>query len=79
MNLQNLFPGGPANQVSHPLMVFVQEKAAWQYKYVAIDLWRDTMADEKLLDDLGADGWELAGMFPYEGSLHFYFKRLKDW
>lgn len=48
----------------------------WQYKYLAIYLQRDPVPDEKFMDELGADGWELACMFAYDQSPYIYFKRL---
>ena len=60
----------------NPPMVYVKEKVAWQYKYMAIDLRKDSVPDEKLLNELGIAGWELACMFTYEKTLHAYFKRL---
>lgn len=77
MSLQNQFSGKPDVQDVHSPMIYVQEEIVWQYKYLAIDLQRDPMPDEKLLDELGADGWELASMIIHNQILHIYFKRMK--
>jgi hypothetical protein len=78
MSLQNQFPGKHDVQDVHSPMIYVQEEIAWQYKYLAIDLRRDPMPDEELLDELGAGGWELASMIIHDQLLHIYFKRLKN-
>lgn len=57
-----------------PPMVFVEP--AWEYKHVARSLTEQEPLGEKELNELGAQGWELAGVFTDTQSAHFYFKRL---
>lgn len=78
MNLQDLLPGEPAIQGVHPPMIYVQEKVVWQYKCISIDLRQGVVPDEKLLNELGAEGWELASTFCVEQFLYVYFKRLEN-
>jgi hypothetical protein len=75
-SLQNQLAGEFATQGVHTPLIYFQEKAVWQYKYLAIYLQRDPVPDEKFMDELGADGWELACMFAYDQSPYIYFKRL---
>lgn len=78
MSTLNPFPEKSDVQEVQAPMIYVQEKATWQYKHVAIDLRRDPMPDEKLLNELGAEGWELASMIIHDQTLHIYFKRMKN-
>jgi hypothetical protein len=78
MNLHNLFPVKSEVQDIKAPMVYVQEEIAWQYKHLTIDLRQDPMPDEKLLDEPGAEGWELASMIVHDQILHIYFKRLEN-
>jgi hypothetical protein len=56
-------------------MVFVKQKAAWQYKQIVRNLRQQQAPDEQELNALGADGWELAGVFSDLPFLYLYFKR----
>jgi hypothetical protein len=55
-------------------MVFVEP--AWEYKHVSRSLTAQEPLGESELNELGAQGWELAGVFSDSQSAHFYFKRL---
>jgi hypothetical protein len=57
-----------------PPMVFVEP--AWEYKHVSRSLTEQEPLGENELNELGAQGWELAGVFNDSRSAHFYFKRL---
>ena len=78
MSLQKLLPGDPDAHGAHSPMVYVQRQVSWQYKHLLIDLQQDSIPQEKFLNELGMDGWELICMVTHEGSLHVYFKRLDD-
>jgi hypothetical protein len=54
-----------------PPMVFVAP--AWEYR----QLYKPAgeTPDEAELNALGAEGWELTGVSPGPGGVHFYFKR----
>ncbi len=58
-----------------PPIVYVAEPPAWEYKHVARKLDRGAVLNEVEMNALGADGWELAGLFADAMSVHFYFKR----
>ena len=46
----------------------------WEYKHLARAA--DVPAlDETELNTLGREGWELVGVLPGGGAVHFYFKR----
>lgn len=53
-----------------PPFVFVQP--VWEYKHLGID----APPHEGVLNELGADGWELVAMIPSGPGLSLYFKRL---
>jgi hypothetical protein len=59
-------------------IVYVKEKPAWTYRQLVRDLANESAPTEKELNMLGADGWELAGVFVRSTALYFYFKRLAD-
>lgn len=54
-----------------PPMVFVPP--AWEYRQLYKP--NGETPDEAELNTLGAEGWELAGVSPGPGGVHFYFKR----
>lgn len=57
-----------------PPMVFVQP--VWEYRDVQRSLPDHGPLSETELNALGVEGWELVGIYPEPGSVHFYFKRL---
>ncbi len=58
-----------------PPMVFVREEARWEYKHLARNLAEEPAPTEADLNALGAEGWELAGVFSDSLRVHCYFKR----
>lgn len=58
----------------HPPVVYVEP--VWEYKALARKSPQEPPPDEAELNALGAQGWELVGVVPVGGALHFYFKRL---
>ena len=48
----------------------------WEYKHIVRKLDEEAELNEKEMNVLGADGWELAGVFTDSTSVYFYFKRL---
>lgn len=52
-------------------IVYVGEEIKWEYKIVT-----DTPSLETL-NELGADGWQLAAILPTDARVTFYFKREK--
>ena len=61
----------------HPPMIYVDEKAAWDYKVLVRNLSKENTPTEAELNDLGKEEWELAGVFSDLPFVYFYFKRLK--
>jgi hypothetical protein len=55
--------------------VYVTERPAWEYKHVVRRLGEGAVLGEGEMNALGADGWELAGLFTDATSVHYYFKR----
>lgn len=70
---ERLSPLSPAAS----MLVYVKEKAKWEYKVLVRNLAREQTLDETELSALGADGWELAGVASDSPLIYFYFKRLQ--
>ena len=68
-------PARPPKEVPvtrmEPPVVYVAP--AWEYRHLSRPAAEPP--DERELDALGADGWELAGVSTDGGIVHFYFKR----
>lgn len=58
-----------------PPTVYVSETVKWEYKQSICDLGKEEALNEKELNELGAGGWELAGVFSESGKAYYYFKR----
>ena len=54
--------------------VYVKEETRWEYKLIECAS-AEPMQPEAL-DELGYDGWELAGVLPSGDLIIYYFKRL---
>lgn len=50
-------------------------KPSWEYQLFVRDLELDNAPDEDELNPLGAEGWELVGIFVHANMLYCYFKR----
>ncbi|MEJ2560955.1 MAG: hypothetical protein P8186_32995 [Anaerolineae bacterium] len=59
-------------------MVDVKDKPAWEYKQLVRNLAKEKAPAEDELNTLGAEGWELAGLFTDLTYVYFYFKRLEE-
>ena len=59
-------------------IVYVNEKAVWEYKHLVDELPGDGTTAERRMNALGAEGWELAGVAAHRDTAHFWFKRLKS-
>lgn len=70
------FTPDEAQQGAPTPSVYVTEAAAWEYKVLAREPEQETLPDEEALNELGAEGWELAAVVQHEGRATFYLKRL---
>jgi hypothetical protein len=70
------FPNPPQSQNIQPPMVYVNKDPAWEYQVVVRNLVQEKALEAAELNELGADGWELAGVFSDSPFVYFYFKRL---
>jgi hypothetical protein len=61
----------PKSRVEPPL---VPVEPRWEYKVAVRDASAGSLSEPEL-DALGAEHWELVGIVPSEGRIHFYFKR----
>lgn len=68
-------PHQPQGQPFPPPVVYITEKPAWEYKQIIRNLAQEKAPAEAELNSLGADGWELAGIFTDSPLVYFYFKR----
>jgi hypothetical protein len=75
MNPMLNFPDQPPNEPIRPPIVYVKEKAAWEYRQLVRNLAKEKAPTEEELNSFGAEGWELAGVFTDSPLVYFYFKR----
>ena len=78
MNGNLSFPDPSQPGRVQPPMVYVKDKTVWEYKLVERNLAQDKAPTEQELNRLGADGWEMAGVFTDSPFVYFYFKRVKE-
>lgn len=69
-------PEQPEFVPAQPPMIYVRKSPKWEYKVATRQLPSGAHADENELNELGQDGWELAGIVHENSHTHFYFKRL---
>jgi hypothetical protein len=60
-----------------PPMVYVYEKAEWEYKVVVKATTEADLLSEEQLNELGSSGWELAGIVGLPGKVQYCFKRAR--
>lgn len=53
---------------------FVPVEPRWEYQEVVREVGTDLLSEAEL-NALGAERWELTGIVPVGGRVHFYFKR----
>ncbi|MQA92411.1 MAG: hypothetical protein GEU90_19660 [Gemmatimonas sp.] len=71
-------PPQPSPHVPLPIpMVRVRDELRWEYRRILRNLRTGDPPDAAELDALGADGWELTGLFADSPFLYLYFKRVK--
>jgi len=76
MNTSPFRPNPPPANLPIP-MVTVRDEPRWEYRRILRNLRHEEAPDEAELDKLGADGWELTGIFSDSPFLYLYFKRAK--
>ena len=76
MNARLGFPEQPSAGAGQLPVIYVKEKPVWEYRRLVRNLSDEEAPTEAELNALGADSWELAGMFTREQVVYFYFKRL---
>ena len=75
MNQRFNLPNSPAPIAP---MVYVKDRTIWQYRVLTGESPDKDKVDEQKLNELGREGWELAATLIHNGSVHFYFKRVKE-
>jgi hypothetical protein len=57
-------------------MVTVRDEPKWEYRRILRNLRHEEAPTEDELNAMGADGWELTGIFSDSPFLYLYFKRM---
>jgi hypothetical protein len=78
MNNALNFPNQLQGEFIQPPIVYVKEKPIWEYKQLVRNLTQEKAPTEDELNGLGADSWELVGVFADSPFVYFYFKRLAE-
>lgn len=69
-------PPHHSNSYPFPIpMVPMHEEPCWEYRQIVRNLRTDTAPTEGELNALGAEGWEMSGLFSDLPFLYLYFKR----
>ena len=55
--------------------IYISEPMHWEYRQLARDLQEEGELDDAALNELGADGWELAAAVPHAQKMTYIFKR----
>jgi len=75
MNYRLIPPREPQQNPVRPPMVYVEKPLKWEYKLMIRNLDSEQPLDEKELNALGKEGWELSGIAQQQVLAYFYFKR----
>jgi hypothetical protein len=67
-------PGWPPSREARIEPPLVPVEPLWEYKEVVRQVPTGLLTEAEL-NALGAERWELAGIIPAGGQVHFYFKR----
>jgi hypothetical protein len=65
----------PVAQANVP-MVWVREPVVWEYRRLERERGDHGALPVQELNELGEEGWELAGVLAVEERVYFYFKRV---
>lgn len=58
-----------------PPMIYIEKRLKWEYKQIVRNLENEKLLDEKELNELGKDGWEMSGIAQRAQTTYYYFKR----
>lgn len=76
MKTEFIFPNQPQVETVQPHLVYVKKELSWEYKHLSRQLAEEALLSEAQLNVLGAEGWELGGVFADTTTAHYYFKRM---
>lgn len=71
-----LLPNESQYQNVHPPSVYVDKGVTWAYKVMVRNLREDGVPGEEELNELGQEGWGLAGTITDSPFVYLYFIRL---
>lgn len=75
MTMSPFFPDPSQSLSVQPPIIYVDAKTVWEHKRLVRNLAKEDAPTEEELNAIGADGWELAGIFSDSPFVYFYFKR----
>lgn len=58
-----------------PQMIYIKKQLAWEYKQIVRNLESEKLLEVSELNELGKDGWEMAGIVQQATLIYYYFKR----
>lgn len=59
-------------------IIYVREPVRWEYRQLIRELDREGLLDEAALNQMGAEGWELAAALTHGSQAYYVFKRVLD-
>ena len=77
MSIEPFPPEPAARPAPFPIpMVSMRDEPRWEYRRIVRNLRTEDPPTEQELDVLGADGWEMTGLFSDSPFLYLYLTRL---
>ena len=58
-----------------PPMIYIEKPLKWEYKQIIRNLEGEKPFEERELNALGEDGWEMTGIAQQPPLTYYYFKR----
>ena len=68
-------PHEPQHEPVRPPMIYVDKRLKWEYKQIIRNLEGEKLLDEKELNGVGEEGWEMTGIAQHPPMTYYYFKR----
>ncbi len=62
-----------------PPMIYIEKRLKWEYKQIVRNLESEKLLDEKELNELGEEGWEMTGVAQHASLTSYYFKRQTEY